>query len=98
MKINDVGGNGGPRAHEVNSSRTGKSGRPASAERSGRDSIEVSDGARRLAGLADDAKRLPEVRTELVEALRKSIGNGTYHVDTRELARAILEFEDGLFG
>jgi len=95
MKINDVGGNGGTKPPEVQPSRTGKTGRPAASERAERDRVEVSDGARRLASLAEAVAKLPEVRPQLVEALRKSIAEGSYRVDSRELARAILEFEDG---
>ena len=98
MKINDVGGNGGTKPAEVQSSRAGKQAKPAAPERAERDRIEVSDGAKRLAALTDAANRLPEIRPQLVEALRKSIEDGSYRVDPRALARAILEFEDGPIG
>lgn len=47
------------------------------------------------ARLTDAAMRLPEIRTDKVETVRRSLADGTYRVDPQTVARAILEFEDG---
>ena len=59
------------------------------------DRVELSPEARQIAGLAEAADRLPDVRQEKVQLLRREIAAGTYQVDAKTVARAILEFEDG---
>ena len=58
--------------------------------------MELSADARRVASLVDAARSLPEIRHHKVESLRRALSRGTYDVDPRSVARAILEFEDGL--
>jgi negative regulator of flagellin synthesis FlgM len=97
MNINEIGGNGRaqrPESHSTGANKTDS--RPKSGRADG-DRIELSQGAQRMAGLAEAAGQLPPIRQELVDALRESIENGSFRVNPRELARAILEFEDGLF-
>ncbi len=45
--------------------------------------------------LAEASSRLPEIRQDKVDTLRRALVTGTYEVDPQRLARAILEFEDG---
>ena len=96
MKINDIGGNDGPRRSDGLGNRT-ESRKPEGAGRSERDRVEVSGAARRMVSLADAAGRLPEVRADRVAELRGAIQSASYEVDPHALARAILELEDGLF-
>jgi flagellar biosynthesis anti-sigma factor FlgM len=49
-----------------------------------------------VAALAETASRFPEVRQDKVDTLRRALVAGTYEVNPQRLARAILEFEDGL--
>jgi len=71
--------------------------RPADeAERGTGDRIELSPLARDVARLAGTAEALPDVRPERVAALRSAVDSGTYRVDARALARALVDFEDGL--
>jgi flagellar biosynthesis anti-sigma factor FlgM len=58
------------------------------------DRLELSPETQRIAALVDRALALPEIRFERVEAVRELLARGTHAVDTRRLARAILEFED----
>jgi negative regulator of flagellin synthesis FlgM len=92
--IDRIGGtNGfGPGGVDESEKRT----RPADArpDGSGRDRLDLSDSARRTAALADRARELPDVRQERVDALRLRLEDGTYSVDPRRVARAILELED----
>ena len=97
MKIYDIGGQGIPRRPEGSGDRKDGA-EPRPAERTGGDRVEVSENARRLPALVEAVNRLPEIRQEKVAHLKKAVESGTYKVEPRVLARAILEFEDGLFG
>lgn len=59
------------------------------------DRVELSDRAREVATLAEKSASLADVRREKVEAVREAIEAGTYRVDPRQVARSILEYEDG---
>ncbi len=89
--------NGPPPTEPARRSEQGSRG-PRSAGASGpqTDRIEVSADARLLASLVRAALELPAVRATEVERLRDAVAAGAYEVDPRALARAILEFEDGL--
>ena len=95
MKIEGIGA-------QVRSERAGataRSGESQPASRTdgpGGDRVEVSAAARRMAVLFEAVDRLPEIREERVEELRQALRDG-YEVEPRRLARAILEFEDGLY-
>ena len=60
------------------------------------DRVELSSEARQLAGLTERNNALPEVRRDKVDELRRSVIEGTYEVDSRQVARTILELEDDL--
>lgn len=53
--------------------------------------VEVSDEARLLQHAKQLAQATPDVRKERVAEIRQQIASGTYRVDSRELARRILE-------
>ena len=96
--INGIGGTGGP----TQPGEPGEPGEPRKAVSKGgveqlrSDQVHLSADARHLASLAKTAGSLPEIRTERIEALRTAVVNGSYDPDPRAVARAILEFEDGL--
>jgi negative regulator of flagellin synthesis FlgM len=54
------------------------------------DSVELSDAARSLASARSAATQAPDVRAERVAELRAAIANGTYAVDSRQLARSLI--------
>jgi negative regulator of flagellin synthesis FlgM len=96
MKIPEIGGQGRPERPNAPEKRSGDR-RPAASSEVRADRVEVSETAKQMSSLAAAAGRLPEVRQERVEALRRAIEDGSYQVDPRALARSILELEDGLF-
>jgi flagellar biosynthesis anti-sigma factor FlgM len=55
------------------------------------DEVQVSAEARLRQELLARLKVLPEIRTELVEALSRRLATGSYGVDPEELAAAIVE-------
>jgi flagellar biosynthesis anti-sigma factor FlgM len=93
MKIKPIGVQLGPGVPKGT-----RSGEETKAGRTGHDQdrVELSGQARRLASLTRAAQQLPEIREERVAAAREAIESGTYRVDSGQLARSILEFEDGL--
>jgi negative regulator of flagellin synthesis FlgM len=54
------------------------------------DSVEISDAARSLASARSAATRSPDVRAGRVAELKAAIANGTYTVDSRQLARSLI--------
>ncbi len=70
-------------------------GRPKSSRGGAEDRLELSAEAREIGALVDKTRALPEIRQERVDAVRRSLADGTYDVDARQLARAVLEFEVG---
>ncbi len=63
----------------------------AAGERSRKhDSVEVSEQARLLGKLIQEAKGAPEEREALVAQLRAQVDAGTYTVDARTLAARLL--------
>ncbi|MCP3979343.1 MAG: flagellar biosynthesis anti-sigma factor FlgM [bacterium] len=98
MKISDIGDRGGPQrtrqTDRSNQSSEGK--RSEKTARPDGDRAEVSESARSRRALFNTAMNLPEVREDVVSKLRDAIRDGKYEVATDRLARAILEFENGL--
>lgn len=54
------------------------------------DQIDLSERARELRSAVAAVANQPELRAELVAALRQQIDDGTYRVDARAIARALL--------
>jgi negative regulator of flagellin synthesis FlgM len=97
VRIDDLGGQAGPRRTEPPAAEPS---RPdsSSARPAARDRADLSDAARARRALFEAATALPDVRADRVDALRRALDEGTYTVDARKLAQAILEFEDDLRG
>ncbi|RKO66899.1 flagellar biosynthesis anti-sigma factor FlgM [Desulfofundulus salinus] len=55
------------------------------------DSVEISDRARELQLYRSHLKKLPEVRDELVESVKKRLAEGTYFIDGERVAAGIME-------
>jgi negative regulator of flagellin synthesis FlgM len=58
--------------------------------------IDVSDTARTLAALEDKISGLPVVSDARVEAVRKALDEGRYHVDAQRVADKMMRFEGDL--
>ena len=51
----------------------------------------ISDKAKELEGMKQDIARLPDIRTEKVEAVRHQIEAGTYEVDPVKIAGRMID-------
>src|SRR4029079_9104457 len=58
--------------------------------------IDVSDTARTMAALEDSISGLPVVSEARVEAVRRALDEGRYHVDAQRVADKMLRFEGDL--
>lgn len=56
-------------------------------------SIDVSDTARTLAALEERINTLPVVNESRVDAVRRALDEGRYHVDPQRVADKMLRFE-----
>ena len=64
--------------------------REAKASEGRQDRVSLSDEARLMAEAAHTANTAPDVRAERVAELKARVDNGTYSVDNRALAAAIV--------
>ena len=55
--------------------------------------IDVSDTARTLAALEDKITTLPVVNESRVDAVRRAMDEGRYHIDPQRVADKMLRFE-----
>jgi negative regulator of flagellin synthesis FlgM len=55
------------------------------------DSVSLSDAARSLANARKATSEASDVRADRVAEIKASIANGTYTVDSRQLARAMVK-------
>ena len=62
-------------------------------EGTGTSNIDVSDTARTLAALEERISTLPVVSESRVDAVRKAMDEGRYHVDPQRVADKMLRFE-----
>ena len=58
--------------------------------------IDVSDTARTLAALEDKISGMPVVSDSRVDAVRRALDEGRYHVDAQRVADKMLRFEGDL--
>ena len=56
------------------------------------DRIEISEDARRIRSISED---INEYMNKDIEAIKKAINNGTYKVDSKELAKSMKDFMKG---
>lgn len=69
-----------------------------SAEAGGGDRVSLSDDARLMSEAARVAQDTADVRQERVEELKAKVQSGTYHVDSRSVAEAMLRQDMEIFG
>jgi negative regulator of flagellin synthesis FlgM len=55
------------------------------------DSVNISAAARSMAAALKGVSSAPEIREERIAAIKAAVASGTYSVDSRALARAIVE-------
>ena len=55
-----------------------------------KDSLEISREAKELSTIRRIIDKTPEVRAEKVAAIKEAIANGTYNVDSREVAHMMI--------
>lgn len=53
--------------------------------------VEISDNAKLMRQASDIAKAASEIRKDKIAALKKSIQDGSYHVDSREIADRLVD-------
>lgn len=56
------------------------------------DRIEISEDAKRIRSISED---INEYMNKDIEAIKKAINNGTYKVDSKELAKSMKDFMKG---
>ena len=56
------------------------------------DRIEISEDAKRIRSISEDTN---EYINKDIEAIKKAINNGTYKVDSKELAKSMKDFMKG---
>ena len=84
-KINELGGVGA-----VNSIKSRKGAGYGPDEVSAADGLAVSPFAREMANISLEMSRIPEVREDKVEDLKRRIDEGNYNPDLRELAGRLV--------
>jgi flagellar biosynthesis anti-sigma factor FlgM len=77
----------------VSRSRDATSGDRKTENTSGVSNIDVSDTARTLAALEDKISTLPVVSESRVDAVRRAMDVGRYHVDPQRVADKMMRFE-----
>ena len=79
------------RSQKVGNKEAGAGNSESSQKVSQSDQVRLSGRAKELAELKQVIQQMPEIRTEKVEALKKSIQDGTYTMDSFKIAGKILE-------
>ena len=82
-------GGGAPVARTRNSTAEGAKSESPSAT----SNIDVSDTARTLAALENHISTLPVVNESRVDAVRRAVDDGRYHVDPQRVADKMMRFE-----
>jgi negative regulator of flagellin synthesis FlgM len=79
-------GNAGARGNRVAQEGASPTGEPS-------DKVSLSD---TLAKLEATLAEVPEINTAKVEAIKQAIEDGSYQIDSQELARKMIDFEGDL--
>lgn len=91
MSINQVSGNDRARAAMAATAlRSSGAYAPAPAPTRQADSVTLSDSARSLSAAHKAVAAAPAVREERIQAIKSALADGTYQVDSRQLARAMV--------
>lgn len=55
------------------------------------DKVDLSGKAKGMSEMINSISQMPEIRTEMVEAIGKSVNDGTYKVDPEKVASKMIE-------
>ena len=64
---------------------------PSSSAPRQADIVSISEAARSLANARNVVKAAPDIREDRVAELKAAVANGTYTVDSRQLARSLIK-------
>lgn len=64
----------------------------AHTSREGQDTVSISNRSRQLAKISTILEKDQVSRNDKIAALKEKVQNGTYSVDTREVARSMISF------
>lgn len=65
------------------------------------DTVALSSGSKEVQKMREIIEKTPSVRADRVEALKRQVENGEYHVDARDIADKMLESfmaDEGIMG
>lgn len=100
MAINNVGGDGGPPPLRgpaaVSRLQPGGGSATPDAATAATDEVSLTAEAQRLRDTQAALTQEPAFDAARVDALRKAIASGEYHIDSRRLAGRLLDFESEL--
>ena len=101
---NEITGLPGSKLHNSSESKeVGVQRKEASAaqEESGKptttDTVNFTDTAQRLQSLIDSIAKLPVVDTQRVDSIRSALDNGSFEIDTPQVAVKLINFETTVF-
>ncbi|MFH1215937.1 MAG: flagellar biosynthesis anti-sigma factor FlgM [Pseudomonadota bacterium] len=78
--------------NKVEAKKTRKAeGVPESSAPVASDKVELSNSSRDVQKMREILGQTPAMRMEMIEALKKQINEGTYHVDARDIADRMLD-------
>ncbi len=80
----------------IDKSQVGAAGASAGATAGTADQVTLTGSGRAMQKLADAVAAVPAVNASKVAAVKQSIQNGTYQVNSGQVASKILQFERGL--
>ena len=90
MSISQVNGNDRARAAQAAAAlRRNAAPAPTAAPTRQPDAVSLSDAARSLSAAQNAVASAPTVREDRIAAIKAAIADGTYSVDSRQLARAM---------
>ncbi|MFQ5430888.1 MAG: flagellar biosynthesis anti-sigma factor FlgM [Nitrospinota bacterium] len=90
IKKNRVGG-AGESNKPLKTGTSSTSGSESAAAKSGAEKIAVSDLGKEIAKIHEEIKNTPEIRPEKVQELKGKIEDGTYYVNSNDIAGKIIE-------
>ncbi len=80
-----------PGAAQKNQPTSEAQGKPSAAAIGSSSQVEISEKARLMQKAAEIAGATPEVRKDKIAALKKSIGEGSYQVDSAAIADKLVD-------
>ena len=79
------------KAEKAKAAATGAIHKPGALAKAPRESVEISEGARLLQRANELAHASPDIRAERVAALKNSIKDGSYRIDSASIADKLVD-------